>query len=100
MTKAHKQGRQSIKFLADLGDITVFCIADIRWVFAPPVPANIADSDWDAQGTEEVVCESFRITENPHLYYKAVSQQGAAKVAEAVMTQAEEAFVHGKFKPA
>lgn len=100
MTKAFSQGQDTIEFEADLGDITFTCVADIRWVFAPPVPANIADSDWDAQGTEEVVCESFRITENPHLYYKAVSKQGAAKVAEAVMTQAEEAFIHGKYKPA
>lgn len=81
----------------DIRDITFTVTASVEYVKIPPVPARIADSDWDAQGTDELSIHGFTVQTDAHLYYGLINKYGA-KLADEVFAAIEEAFRNGNWR--
>lgn len=81
----------------DIRDITFTITARVEYNYIPPVPACIADRDWDAQGTDKLSIHGFTVQTDAHLYYGLVNKHGA-RLADEVFAAIEEAFREGNYR--
>lgn len=93
-------GLDRITTTIDIRDSALTFKADVRWTVAKAVSLHLAASDWDAQGTDEVIVEGFTASGHCAVGYYALVTKYGAKIAEEIMDKIEENYRDGNFQHA